>query len=761
MRYIFIFLTLWAVSNHTWAQKKPSRPILIPQPAQLTLLSGTFTLSTETPIIGDAAMIGNESQYLREYLQQYYGIRLSATLLPSPSRLPYLSLRIAQDMEKEAYRLDIQPTHIEIVGGSAAGVFYGIQTLIQWLPLPPQTTLQLPCGKVTDAPRYAWRGMHLDVSRHFFPVSFIKKYIDLLASYKMNTFHWHLTDDQGWRIEIQQYPKLTSVGAWRKGSMIGHYNAQQFDTLRYGGFYTQNEIKEVVQYAQMRHVNIVPEIEMPGHSLAAIAAYPELSCTGKPAEVGKAWGVEENVFCPTEATFTFLENVLTEVIDLFPGKYIHIGGDEVPKSAWNASPFCQELMKREKLADAHALQSYFIRRIEKFVNAKGRQIIGWDEILEGGLAPNAAVMSWRGTEGGIAAAKQGHYVVMSPGSHCYFDHYQGAPSTEPLAIGGYTTVEKTYNYEPTPEGLTPTESDFIMGAQGNVWTEYIHTPQHVEYMAVPRMLALAEAVWSPKNVRDYADFKQRLMAHFSLLDLKNVHYAQSIFEIKPRFVTSEKKQQMEVWLDAPLPDGEIRYTLDGKDPHKKSPLFPSAFAVNTPIVLKAGFFQKGKQKGKTLTLDFSHYSRSTGKPITITPAASEFYKGDGSTTLVNGLKGSTQFFGYQWLGWSGKDVSILIDCVKSDSLHSVTVGVLDRPGSWIYLPQSIEVAVSLDGKTFETVNTLSQQAIASQQPQVKIDFTSKMGRYVRVNVQHAGKIPEGNSGAGENAWLFLDEVEVR
>ena len=343
--------------------------------------------------------------------------------------------------------------------------------------------------------------------------------------YKMNTFHWHLTDDQGWRIEIKKYPKLTEIGAYRNGSMVGHYSDQKFDDKRYGGFYTQDDIKEIVAYANQRHITVVPEIEMPGHAVAALAAYPEYSCTGGPFEVGKIWGVLDDVFCPKDETFTFLENILSEVIDLFPSKYIHIGGDECPKVRWKACPKCQQRMKTENLKDEHELQSYFIQRIEKFVNAKGRKIIGWDEILEGGLAPNAAVMSWRGTEGGIAAAKEKHYVVMSPGSHCYFDHYQGEPKNEPIAFGGYTPVEKVYSFNPTPKELSADEAQYILGAQANLWTEYIETPSHVEYMIFPRMLALSEVVWGTSNPEKLADFQNRMIQHFDIFDKKGINYS--------------------------------------------------------------------------------------------------------------------------------------------------------------------------------------------------------------------------------------------
>jgi hexosaminidase len=383
--------------------------------------------------------------------------------------------------------------------------------------------------------------MHLDVCRHFFPKEFIKRYIDFLSMYKMNTFHWHLTDDQGWRIEIKKYPKLTQIGAWRKATLIGHYSQfpHIYDSTLYGGFYTQDEIKEIIKYASDRNITIVPEIEMPGHSLAAIASYPELSCTGNPQQVAADWGEFEDVYCPTEETFTFLENVLSEVIDLFPGKYIHIGGDEVSKDSWKASKFCQDLIKREGLKDENGLQSYFVKRIEKFINSKGKTLIGWDEILEGGLAPNAVIMSWRGTQGGIDAARLGHDVVMSPGGYCYFDYYQGDPRSEPLAIGGYTTIEKVYSYEPVPTELTKSEQGRILGAQGNVWTEYIPDTKQVEYMVFPRIAALAEVLWSPKDKRNYDDFRDRLLTHFDYLNYFGINYSKAIFDLKMLLSPSE------------------------------------------------------------------------------------------------------------------------------------------------------------------------------------------------------------------------------
>lgn len=515
---------------------------LIPQPHSLEVHEGNFTITKETVIESDPSLF--EARFLQQEIKKRTGLELKiATGLNVPSKIglyELLSGGFHNDDEAAAkfysnpnqgkYFIDVNPSQVSILQSDPLGGLYGVQTFLQLIPPQKTEAVKIPCVHIKDAPKYAWRGMHLDCARHFFSIDFIKKYIDYLSMYKFNTFHWHLTDDQGWRIEIKKYPKLTEIGAWRNGSMVGHYNDQKYDDKRYGGFYTQEQIKEVVAYAKQRFITVVPEIEMPGHAVAALAAYPQYSCTGGPFEVGKQWGVLDDVFCPKEETFTFLQNILSEVIALFPSQYIHIGGDECPKTRWKACSHCQKLIKDKGLKDEHELQSYFVQRIEKFVNSKGRKIIGWDEILEGGLAPNAAVMSWRGTEGGIAAAKQQHYVVMTPVSHCYLDYYQGDPKTEPLSIGGFLPIEKVYSLEPTPKELSAEEAKYILGAQANLWTEYIETPEHVEYMVFPRMIALSEVVWGTSNPEKFDDFKERLIQQFKSLDAKGINYSKVILK---------------------------------------------------------------------------------------------------------------------------------------------------------------------------------------------------------------------------------------
>ncbi len=510
---------------------------IIPKPQKLTIANGRFLLNSNTKIICITSL-SQEAEYLSNMLSKTLGVDLTIDSTGNASGNIQLKIDSAID-NTEGYNLSVEYDAIVISGKTTTGIFYGIQSLRQLLPAEIENgdhdikELTIPAVTISDSPRYAYRGMHLDVGRHFFPVASVKKYIDLIAMHKMNTFHWHLTEDQGWRIEIKKYPRLTEVGGFRKGTAIGLAGTKNapytYDDVPYGGFYTQEEIKEVVAYAGARHITVIPEIELPGHSLAALTAYPQFGNTNGPYEVAKRWGIFTETYAPTEATFGFLEDVLKEVMALFPSKFIHIGGDEALKKEWEESAYAQEVIKREGLKNEHELQSYFIRRIEKFLNLNGRNIIGWDEILEGGLAPNATVMSWRGVEGGIAAAKQHHTVIMTPGTHCYFDYYQvGKEGQKNEPITGskrHTTVEKVYSYEPTPSSLTSEEGKYILGAQGNVWTEYMPTWDLVEYNVLPRMTALSEVVWSSKKNRDWEDFNSRLQHIVKRYDALGYNYA--------------------------------------------------------------------------------------------------------------------------------------------------------------------------------------------------------------------------------------------
>jgi hexosaminidase len=503
---------------------------LIPQPAYLDIKkkSKPFVINNNTKIVIKDSTLLKSANNLNEYLSKYFLIKLAITNEKGSENSINLILNTTVSEFDDAYLLTSSEKNISIAGTSGAGVFYGIQSLIQLLPYNSSFPIQIPALAIVDHPRFAYRGMHLDVSRHFFDIAFIKKYIDYLALHKMNNFHWHLTDDHGWRIEIKKHPKLTDIGAWRNGTIIGLYPGTGNDGLRYGGYYTQDEVKEVIRYAAERYINVIPEIEMPAHSMAVLAAYPELGTEpSKKYEVAQTWGIFNkfnNVFQPTEQTFKFLEEVLTEVIELFPSSYIHIGGDEGSKIWWKQSVVSQQIMKENGLKDESALQSYFIHRIEKFVNSKGKTIIGWDEILDGGLAPNAIVMSWRGEKGGIAAAKQKHKVIMTPENMMYFNHTQFVKD-DSLTAAKYLPLKTVYDYEPVPAVLNAAEATYIWGAQANLWSEYIGNPAKAEYMLFPRLDALSEILWSPKEKRNYPDFLNRLKTQFKRYDLMKVNYS--------------------------------------------------------------------------------------------------------------------------------------------------------------------------------------------------------------------------------------------
>jgi len=523
---------------------KKSEIRIIPKPVQCERTGDEyFKIDNYTKILFEKGNM--ESKRIAEYLSGLFekssNINLEV-LENSDNKIPANSIILkisTNDMQlgDEGYFLEVTKREVKISANQNAGIFYGIQTLKQLLPAQiesrsnsnskSQIEWKIPTVKIRDFPKYKWRGMMLDTCRHYMPVTFIKKFIDYLAMYKLNRFHWHLTEDQGWRIEIKRYPELSEISAWRKETVIGHRRdtPNRYDGKRHGGIYTQDQIRDIIKYAEERYITIIPEIEMPGHSGAALAAFPEISCTGGPFEVKTIWGVHKDVYCAgKEETFEFLENVLSEVIELFPSEYIHIGGDECPKERWKECPDCQKRIKDEGLKDENELQSYFVKRIEKYLNSKGKKLIGWDEILEGGLAPDATVMSWRGTEGGIAAAKAGHDVIMSPTSYCYFDYYQGPPENEPLAIGGMLTLKKVYSFEPAPEELSEKEKKHILGGQANLWTEYIPDPKQAEYMIFPRIATLSEAVWTPKEIKKWSDFSRRIKSHYKRYDIMGINY---------------------------------------------------------------------------------------------------------------------------------------------------------------------------------------------------------------------------------------------
>ncbi|REC41726.1 MULTISPECIES: family 20 glycosylhydrolase [Chryseobacterium] len=732
---------------------------LIPYPQKVELKTGNFEVSGNTLFVGDKK--SNEYKYFMDNFKKIYPKNSSQNI--KKTKPNFISLLLNKDLKTDNkrefnsnYIINISNEMMMVVGKNPEGLFQGIQTLLQLIKTSEDG--KIPALEIQDSPKFQWRGMHLDVSRHFFTVEEVKQYIDYLAMYKLNTFHWHLTDDQGWRIEIKKYPKLTQIGSKRKESMIGAYVDNTFDGKPYGPyFYTQEQIKEVVKYAQERHVTIVPEIEMPGHALAALSAYPDLACIKGSFEPATKWGVFDDVFCPKDETFTFLENVLDEVIALFPSQYIHIGGDECPKTRWKECPHCQELIKKNNLKDEHGLQSYFIQRIEKYVNSKGRKIIGWDEILEGGLAPNAAVMSWTGIKGGVEAAKSGHFAVMTPGSYCYFDHYQGDPATEPNAFGGFTPLDKVYSYNPIPEELNAEQAKYILGVQANLWTEYILDFKHVQYMIFPRLLALSEVGWGTADPKNYKEFEGRVIHEFKNLDKMGVNYAKSIYNASGKVISSENGVAYE--LSTSQNPGGIQYTVDGTDPSANSQNYKNPVQISKSMTVKSAYFENGQLKSAVSSQSFT-ISKTTGKKITLEEQPSENYSFGGAFTLVDGITGNQKQLGKTWLGFNGKDVVATIDFGQKTQFSEVYFNTLDNKGSWIHFAKSAQIFVSDNGTDFKLIKEIGKEEILSAKGKIKVNVGNQNSKFIKVKIENAGIIPAGNPGSDSKAWLFVDEIGV-
>ncbi len=763
--FVFLFASVYAFGQIS------SAITVIPQPVRGFIKEGKFELKADTRIYYPQGQADWEmaAQYFMAVAQASTGFQLVAQPYKTPIAQPRANgIYFIPDNNiefREGYQLEVIPnSHVAIKAQTAAGAFYGMQSLCQLFPprfhssqVVKDSIWTAPGCVVTDNPRFGYRGMHLDVARHFFPVEFVKRYIDLLAMHKFNRFHWHLTDDQGWRIEIKKYPKLQTVASCRKETVIGHATdfPPKYDSKQHCGFYTQAEIKEVVEYARKRFITIVPEIEMPGHATAALAAYPELGCTGGPYEVATNWGIFNDVFCAgNDKTFEFITGVLDEVCTLFPGEYIHVGGDECPKDRWKACPKCQGRMKAEGLKDEHELQSYFIRRAGQVLAKYKKKLIGWDEILEGGLAPSATVMSWRGTEGGIAAVKAGHNAIMTPGSHCYFDHYQSDPASEPLAISGFTTVQRVYEYEPIPATLSEDEGRLILGAQGNVWTEYMDNPSHVDYMVFPRACALSEVLWTPATKRSWGDFARRVKHHFKVLEVLGVNYAKSIYDVKSNFSGGL------VTLNTGDRTTQIKYTRDGSEPKNTSSGFYSPIPLQQSSTIKAAAFLDGKQVSKTLTVRYLVH-KALGKNYTLTKQPDQ-YTGGERYGLTNGINGTLRAWN-NWIGITGSDLDPVIDFGATTEFSKVTTNFLNSKTSWIYPPRSIEIFVSEDGQNFTSLGKKTIDAEGLQGNTVETTMFSTpgaKGRYLKLVAQTFGAIPENASGAGNNAWLFLDEIIV-
>lgn len=756
-------LLVMACSPDLSDQHQASDFLLIPYPAALAPGVGYFELNESVQLKYDAADadLSRNAKYLQDWLETY-GLETLAEGEEGSNKNSVV-LTVNPEMETDTYTLTVTRKGILIQGGSGASVFYGIQSLTQLIrqQMGGGETLEIPCVHLEDQPAFGYRGLHLDVGRHLFPVSFIKKYIDLLARYKMNRFHWHLTEDQGWRIEIKKYPKLQEIAAYRDETLIGHYNdtPQRYDGTRYGGYYTQEEVREIVAYAADRYVTIIPEIEMPGHAQAALAAYPELSCTGGDIRTATKWGISEEVYCPTEQTFTFLENVLTEVMELFPSKYIHIGGDECPKTRWKESAFCQNLIREKGLKDEHGLQSYFITRMEKFLNENGRQIIGWDEILEGGLAPNATVMSWRGEDGGIEAARMGHDVIMTPTGYCYFDYYQSQHPEEPLAIGGFIPLEKVYHYHPVPEELSAEEAQYIKGVQGNLWTEYIKTPEKAEYMAFPRAIALAEVAWTPRDKKDFPRFLASLETHLQWLKEDGVNAANHLYDLEATTALNEQGQ-MELSFQNLVNSPAIRYTIDGSQPTADDWLADGPVTLKESGIYTGQAFEGSRAVGRPASLEFNRHL-GVGAQIELEHLPAERYSAGGIGAILNGIEGSNERYGdREWLGFEGKDFIARIDLGSEKQLNHADFRFFNGPGQWIYPPREVQIEL-LDADEQRVDLRQSRVNIGTDKiVSTRVELSGQNARYLKIRIPNYGIIPAGRQGSGHAAWLFIDEINL-
>ncbi len=767
MKYLnFIgLLGVMALLSCNFENKAHIETPLIPRPQGIFPVASSFHLNEKTVILlenNDERLV-NLANRLKIQLDSTAHTNLKIAQLSEAEGMKNIILLSAYNaserLEKGGYHIEVDKDKVVVQGQEFDGIANGISTLQQIVLLQqingPNPEIVFPDVQMWDEPVFKYRGMHLDVGRHFFPASFIKKYLDIMALYKFNYFHWHLTEDQGWRIEIKAFPRLTEIGAWRVDE-----NGQ-----KYGGFYTQDEVREVVEYAKNLNITVIPEIEMPGHSNAAIAAYPNLSCTGKQIEVPDNWGVMDDVFCAgNEETYAFLETVLSEVIELFPAEYIHIGGDECPKTRWEKCSKCQNKMKTEGLANEHELQSYFITRMEKYLNAHGKKLIGWDEILEGGLAPEATVMSWRGVQGGIEAAQQEHDVIMTPTDYCYFDYYQGEPAFEPKAIGGYLPISKVYAFNPIPDVLNEEQKAFIMGGQGNMWTEYMATTDHVEYMLLPRMLALSEALWTKESKKDFDDFNERLQSHKKLLKLLGYNYSEGSFMVKAETSYDTATNENKVVLKSEQFKPEIRYTESPALFPDSARVYKSPFSPKNSCTITAGVFVDGKLQREATQFEYVHHL-GLGQELKLLKKSSWRYGGETNAGLIDGIRGSDNFRDGRWAGFDGKDIVAEIEFNTPTDVNGLEFNYIHHQGAWILPPKSVTVSVRKANGNYEQVSQKDLKDLIEKKENAKglvsVDFKAEQIVALKIHIENYKKLPAWHEYAGEESWLFADEIVVK
>jgi len=740
---------------------------VIPQPESVVPGKGSFRFTKETVFVIDPALMPARLPFLEQF-EKASGFRFSVQKVALLTN--YVVIDTDTSLPKEGYTLTVNPKEIIIKAGGYNGALYALETLRQLLPkefesaTPVKTDWAVPAVTITDAPQYAWRGLMLDVSRHFFPKEYILKTLDRMAMLKLNTFHFHLVDNEGWRIEIKKYPKLTEIGAWRVDQEDKLWNERTPNSAnafanpaaapkKYGGFYTQEDIKEIVAYASARGITVIPEIEMPAHAMSAIAAYPKLSCHKRPIGVpsGAVWPITDIYCAGQEETFTFLEDVLTEVMELFPSKYIHVGGDEASHTEWEKCLKCQARMKDHHLKDVHQLQSYFIKRIGDFLVSKGRSLVGWDEIMDGGLANNAVVMNWRGIEVGKKALEQGNPVVLT--SDCYIDNYQGLPDYEPQANGGYLPLKTLYHYSLEKENLSPALQKNILGTQANLWAEHVGSTEHSEYMLFPRLLALAEISWTTDNLKNWGNFINRTQAFMKRLDEMKVNYARSMYQVVP--TVENQKGNIFLKLDCEVPNADIRYAL-GDTLMEKATKYRQPIALNRSTTFKATVFS-GKATN-TITTGEVTFHKAIDKKVSYSPLYHKSYQGQGKATLTNIIRGTKNFHDGQWLGWLGDDVTLTLNLEQVTEVKEVRIGAMDAQASGIYFPIKFMVSLSNDGKNYREVATHNEPCVVRGKATLKdfvLKFSPTEARYIKLTLKNVKTPPKGG-----DAWLFIDEILV-
>lgn len=708
----------------------------------------------------------DNAEFLVDYVEKQTGVKLTSHAGMPVDGAICLTLDLSDD-NAEAYKLIVNDKRVCISGASEAGVFYGIQTLRKSLPVAQDINVNLSAVEIYDKPRFAYRGAMLDVARHFYTVDEVKTFIDMLALHNINRFHWHLTDDQGWRIEIKKYPKLMSVASERKETVVGRWYSGIYDGKPYGGYYTQDELRDVIDYAAKRHITIIPEVDLPGHMQAALTAYPELGCTGGPYEVRTIWGVSQDVLCVgNDFTLQFVKDVLSEVADIFPSEYIHIGGDECPKVRWEKCPKCQERIKSLGLkSDAkhtkeQRLQSYMIQEAAKYLKEKGKRIIGWTEILEGGLVPDATLMSWIGESGGIEAAHQHHDVIMTPNTYLYFDYYQSKKVEDgPLAIGGYLPIEKTYNYEPMPKELTKEEQQYIKGVQANLWTEYIPVFSQVQYMVLPRLGAAAEVQWTDPSKKDYKDFLRRVPHLVAVYDCYGWNYATHVYDVNVDMKADTVNHVLNVQLST-MADDPIYYTLDGQDPTEKSLKYTKPFTIDQSVVLKT--MAVHPDRTSKISVDTIRFNKATLKPVVLLQPNESRFSPDGPVVLVDGRNGNHSFDTGAWLAVAGNDLEAVINMQAETILSSASVHVYVRKDAWLFDARGFSVSVSSDNKNYKEVASQEYKQMQESDSdgiiEHELSFDPCKATYVKIKVISEKSMPDWHWDAGKAPFLLVDEI---